>query len=166
MIDEERNPIEEFPDYQVSNCGHVFKVGTDFPMSVSYTAHGHAKITLSDGGERKTRSVALIVAQAFVEPPHPVCDHVMVLNGDHHDLRAENLVWRPRHFVWHYARQFKVPVPVHCETLPVIEVQTGRTWDNIVEASIECGLLMDDVWRSTYTGDPVFPLMTQFRIID
>lgn len=163
---EQRTSIEEFPDYEVSNLGHVFRVGTDHPMSISYTAHGHAKITLSDGRERKTRSVALLVAQAFVEPPHPVCDHVMVLNGDHHDLRPENLVWRPRHFVWHYSRQFKVPTPLYCTTLSVEEVQTGRTWDNIVEASMACGLLMEDVWRSTYSGDPVFPLMTQFRVIE
>lgn len=160
--------IEDHPGYVVSNLGHIAKAGReDRPMRVSLTTTGHSKIGLLDRfGERKTRSAAILVAQAFVEPEHPHCDKVIVKNMDYGDLRAENLAWRPDGFAWEYANQFKRPIPIHYTNLSVADVVHEITYPNIMEAAGYQGLLFKDIWRSTYTGDETFPTRSIFVVVE
>ena len=89
--------IEEFPKYEVSNCGDVrnsetgafLKIRTEKrPFSKNSTVQ---RVYLWDG-KLHGRLVGRLVAQAFVPNPDnlPELEHI---NGDFHDNRAENLRW-------------------------------------------------------------------------
>lgn len=166
-MDEElwRN-ILEFPLYDVSNHGRICNNRNERIMSISYTATGHSKITLTgyDGG-RYTRSVALLVADAFVKPPNILCDQIILLDGDFSNVRADNIAWRPGWFSWKYTRQLKVDHPRHYYNLPVLNTEEDIEYPSIIDAGIAEGLLFDDIWKSTYQKIPVFPHGVVFEIL-
>lgn len=157
--------IAEFPNYDVSNYGKIYTRRTQQFVQTSLTNHGHLKVSLSDGGERHTRSVALLVARAFVSPPQPNCDHVMLLNGDLSDLRATNIVWRPRWYAWKYKAQLKDVQPLHYRNLPVRNKTTRQEYNSIIEAGITEGLVYKYIWLSTNTGHLTFPHGDTYEII-
>lgn len=157
--------IPEHPGYEVSNFGRVCKVGATRPMSVSFNNHGHGKLSMLDETHaRRTRSVALMVASAFVPQPDASCTQVINLNGNPQDLRACNLAWRPEGFAWKYTHQFKVHQPIHMYNLPIINVVYDLSYANVVEAAANEGLLFGDIWRSTYTGEELWPNGSSFRV--
>lgn len=167
MEEEIWKQIEEFPNYEVSNFGNIYNIKTDMIMRTSKTLWGHTKITLTSewGNARFTRSVALLVAEAFIDPPNFMCDQVIVLNGDFSNMAASNLAWRPRWFAWKYTRQLKTRQPIQYENLQVRNVITGEVYNSIVDAGVAEGLLFDNIWRSTYTGEPVYPVGSVFEVI-
>lgn len=157
--------IPGFPAYAVSNQGQVLNIETDRLMRISYTLQGNAKVSLVGLEGRRTLSVAYLVARAYVAPPNPLSGSVVVLNGNQADLRAVNLVWRPISFAWKYTRQMKEGQPLYFQTLPVVDISTGLQYRSIVEAGEQLGLLYQDIWRSTYTGDTTYPGNSIFRVI-
>lgn len=167
VLEEEWKTIIEFPNYMISDKGRVKIVKTGKIMRTSITSYGNVKITLLDEhtGERYTRSVAQLVGEAFIMPSNILCDQVVPLDGNVTNLDADNLVWRPRWFAWKYSRQFKVPQPIHYFNLPVINVITGAKYSCIEEAAVTEGLLFEDIWRSTYTGDQIFPDQAIFEVL-
>lgn len=159
--------IPEFSNYDISSLGEVYNRHRQRIMRVSTTNHGHPKISLiNDYGERITRSVALLVAEAFIARPNILCDHVTALDGNPKNVAAENLVWRPAWFAWKYVRQIKEPIPDHYKNLMVENTTTEIIYDSIVEAGMTEGLLFDDIWRSTYTGNHVHPNGSRFEILE
>lgn len=166
MSDHEKwRTIPDFPSYEISDWGNIYNRRRRRMMRISHTRRGHAKITLTNGlGLRHTRSVALLVAEAFVTPPNYLCDHVMILNGENSDVRASNLVWRPRGFTRRYFIQIHTHQSLNYKNLPVRNVQTGQEYSCIMDLGIQEGLLFDDIWRSTYSGNNVFPIDNSFEI--
>lgn len=158
--------IPDFPYYQISNYGRVYNQTTGRLMRTSTTQFGHVKISLlcDWGSGRYTRSVALLVAEAFVEPPDDRCDHVMILDGNPSNVAYWNLAWRPRWFVWKYAHQLKTPQPSYFYNLPVVETTHGRRYNNIIEAGMTEGLLFNDIWKSTFDNVAYFPNRLVFKI--
>lgn len=160
-------PIRGFPNYSVSNLGGVFNNKTGENMRVSRTNHGHLKISLiSAEGVRHTKSVALLVAQEFVDAPDLTCDQVIILNGDLSDVSAPNLAWRPSWFSWHYTRQLKQAIPAYYKVLPVLNVDLSIEYESIVEAGTTEGLLFNDIWKSTYSRYRPYPSNSIFEVID
>lgn len=161
-------PITGFSDYSVSNLGRIFNHRTDRVMQTSRTNHGHVKITLvmDNSRRRHTLSVSTLVATAFVESPHILCDHVMVLDGDLGNVAASNLVWRPRGFAWKYAHQLKTPQPVYYQNLPVYNPIRRVEYPSIISAGMHEGLLFADIWRSTYSGAKLYPDGSVFEIVN
>ncbi len=166
-LQEEWKDIPEFANYQISNLGRVYSVNRDIIMQPSMSTFGHLKITLKSdwGTARLTRGLAQLVAEAFVEPPSPLCDAVAVLDGDFTNVAAYNLMWRPQWFVWKYTRQLKITHPVYYRNLPVADVDTGFIYNSIIEAGMAEGLLFNDIWRSTYTGAAIFPNSSIWEIV-
>ena len=165
-VEERWAVIEEFPGYEISDRGNIYNARRNRMMKTSFTSYGHVKITLvGDDGRRHTRSVAQLVAEAFVEPPNSRCDQVVVMDGDFTNLVSENLVWRPTWYAYQYTRQMKREHPNHYYNLPIINVTTGRTYESIVDAGTREGLLFTEVWRSTYTGDKIFPFWFLFEVL-
>lgn len=159
--------VVEFPRYQISSFGRIYNTKDDSFMKVSRTTFGHTKITLtSEDGTRHTRSVALLVACAFVEPPNHMCDQVIFLDGDLNNVVADNLMWRPRWFAWRYTRQLKDRQPIYFRNLAVMNTITGQVYDSIIDAGMVEGLLFEDVWRSTYTKEAVFPNGSIFEVVE
>lgn len=159
--------IPEFPNYEVNADGQIYNSRTQTLMKLSYTNHGHVKVTLLGlDGRRYTRSVALLVACAFVDPPNEYCDTVVLLDGDLHNVCANNLVWRPRWFSWKYVRQLKLEQPIHFRNLRVANITDNIEYQCIVDAGVREGLLFADIWKSTYEGSQVFPYGAQFEITE
>lgn len=158
--------IPEFPDYEVSDWGLIFNLRRRTVMSPTRNNHGHMRISLVNDRGRFTRSVARLVAEAFVEPPEPLCDHIVILDGNLTNIAAENLVWRPAGFAWEYARQLKVDQPMHYKNLEVTNVNTGAAYPSIVHAGMAEGLRFADVWRSTYSHALIYPNHHRFKITE
>ncbi len=168
MDEELWKTIPEFDNYQISNMGRVYNTKHDHFMRTSFTNFGHVKITLRAEwtGRRFTRSVALLVADAFVEPKSIICDQLILLDGDLTNVQATNLAWRPRWFAWKYTRQLRVPQPTHYHNLALCNIVTGAEYESIIEAGMVEGLLFGDIWRSTYQGIPIYPHGSIFKIVE
>lgn len=159
--------IPEFPIYIIDEYGQIFNTMTHEQMRTSQTNHGHGKISLmAPDKTRHTRSVAVLVAEAFVEPPTLLCDTVVILDGNLDNIVASNLVWRPKGFAWNYVRQLKTPQPLHFTNLRVTNVVDNVEYMSIVQAGMIEGLLFVDIWRSTYSGSRVFPYGAIFEITE
>lgn len=159
--------ILEFPDYQISNKGRVWNEKLGLMMSTTPNNYGHVRISLTKSPrDRYTRSVAQMVAEAFVEPPNLLCDCVVVLDGDLTNLVAENLVWRSESFAWKYTHQLKTPQPLHYRNLSVMNLNTRIEYGSVIETGMTEGLLFDDIWRSTYNHDPIYPYGHVFEVTE
>jgi len=159
-------PIPGFSIYEVSDRGFVRNATTGRIMSTSVNNYGHLKISLwDDWGRRRTRSVALMVAMAFCERHDLLCDNVVMLDTDLTNVVAENLVWRPRWFAWQYARQFRIPIRRHYEVLPILNVTQDIEYRSIVECAMTEGLLFNDIWRSTYSADRIYPHFNVYQVL-
>lgn len=167
-IEEVWKNIPEFTNYDVSNLGRIYNRSRDMIMKTSPTNFGHRKITLQSDWDRRryTRSVALLVAEAFCKPPNVLCDRLVVLDGDFNNVEAKNLAWRPKRFAWKYTHQLKVRQPIYYENLPVVNVTENVEYRNIIQAGMLEGLLFDDIWESTYTGRRVYPTGAVFEVDD
>lgn len=100
-------PVADFPDYEVSNLGRVRSLKmrggfgprrrADSPRILKQyiDSYGRAKVGLRDNGRSSTKTVSVLVLEAFVGP-RPGDSRFVVgshLNGDPSDNRVENLIW-------------------------------------------------------------------------
>ncbi|KAI8145198.1 hypothetical protein BJV82DRAFT_655890 [Fennellomyces sp. T-0311] len=87
-----------FSQYEVSNMGHVRRKDTCEMLPLVPAKFGHLTVSMcKDGQERmgagNNRSVARLVANAFVDGYNSKLDTVKHLNKDNQDNRALNLKW-------------------------------------------------------------------------
>lgn len=170
MIKEEWKQLWEFPTYWVSNYGNIVNRHTGKQVVTTRTNHGHVKVSMMDYrvGVRYTRSVAVLVADAFVEVPDKLSDAVIQLDGNHGNVVAWNLAWRPNWFAWRYTHQLKMQQPVEFTSMHVQNVDRGFVYKSIVEASMSEGLLFDDVFRSCCEpeGVRIYPHRCRYKIVE
>ena len=184
VIEEEWRAILEFPNFSVSNLGRIYNNETETFLSGSPNNYGHLRVAFpteefeaqydSDGRflkmrrVRATRSLAVLVAQAFVEAPSVICDHVILLDGNLSNVVAHNLAWRPSRFAWLYTHQLKEldSQPFYFKNLEVTNLQRNIAYESIVEAGMMEGLLFEDIWTSTYAGTRVFPYGHVFEVTE
>ena len=155
--------LEEFPDYAVSDQGEVANIKTGMPRKTSMNQQGIVKISLYKGRELITRSVAVMVAEAFVEGQTDFFNTPIHLDGDRENCRADNLVWRPRWFAVQYHRQF------HSEefyqmNVRIQHIQTGKEYESVKDACIDLGLYYNDVYRSYVHNQPVPLTRDEFQL--
>lgn len=167
-IHEEWRTIPEFPMYSVSSFGRIHNDRSKHFVATSRTPFGHVKVSLMSPQvqHRYTRSVAVLVGEAFVEAPEPLCDNILLLDGDLGHVAAINIVWRPRWYCWKYTRQLKTPQPLHYKNLPIRNLHNGIEYDSIISAGMTEGLLFEDIWDSTWMGKVVYPCHYRFEVID
>lgn len=146
--------LDEFPDYAVNNYGDIYNIKTDMPRKTSMNQYGIVKISLYQGDRLITRSVAVMVAEAFVPGKTDLFNTPIHLDGDRQNCRADNLMWRPRWFAVRYHRQFDVE-EFHDSSVELVELTTGKTYGNVKEACIDLGLYYNDVYRSYVHGEVV-----------
>lgn len=164
---EQWKEIAGFSDYMISDLGRVFNQRIDRIMRTSQNNYGLVKITLvmDETRERHTKSVALLVAEAFVEAPDAKSRTLVQLDGGLNNVVATNLVWRPRGFAWKYARQLKEEQPLYYQNLPVFDSVHNVEYASIIVAGMHQGLLFDDIWRSTYSRVAIYPTRAVFEIV-
>jgi hypothetical protein len=145
--------VRGFPGWSVSEMGHIQNDHTGRVLKLRQNRQGIVMVGLLRGGEQYTRSVAKLVAEAFVEPEHEAFDTLIYLNGDRGDIQAHNLMWRTRPFAIQYHRMF--------EELPIREgvyiPQTGERFYSLREACTTYGLVESMAYRAMLTGEGVFP---------
>lgn len=165
MVIEDWHELEEFPDYAVSNKGNISNMRTGAPRKTSVNQQGIVKISLyKNGRELITRSVAVLVAEAFCEGQTEFFDTPIHLDGDRSNCRADNLMWRPRWFAIRYHRQFESEA-FHKMDLHIVELNSGREFFSVKEACMAMGLYYNEVYRS-YVHETQIPLTREeFRVV-
>lgn len=144
---EEWRIIEDLPRYSISNYGEVMNNHTGRILRQSPTWQGASKVVFKHAGTISTRSVKVMVANAFVEGRDELFNTPIHLDGDQRNNFAYNLAWRPRWFAWKYSRQLK-NIPGYINFGPIYEVISGDIYSNIYDACLINGLLFYDVWVS------------------
>jgi hypothetical protein len=158
--------IEEFPNYAVSNRGLVCNEGTGRILSLSTNQSGVVNVGLVKDHVQYKRSVATLVAKAFLPPPpEPRFDTPLHLNGNRDHNFVENLVWRPRPFAIAYREQLKKPYKNRIEA-PILNVDTGEIFESSLAAAKKYGLLERAVVMAALNeGVRVFPTGHQYRLL-
>lgn len=156
--------IEEFPDYAVNQYGEIANMRSGLPRKPSINQHGILKISLyKNRRELFTRSVAVIVADAFVEGKSEHWNTPIHLDGNHQNCRADNLMWRPRWFAVKFHKQF-YKTNFYDLKLHIVELNTGREFYSVDEACTTFGLHYEDVYHSYVEEMPVPLTRHEFRI--
>lgn len=157
--------LEEFPDYAVSSMGEIVNIKTGMPRRTSVNQQGIVKISLyKNGKELITRSVAVMVAEAFCEGQTFLYNTPIHLDGDRLNCRADNLMWRPRWFAVQYHRQF-LSKEFHASDVHIVELNSGKEYYSNKEACMDLGLYYNDVYRSYVHEQPIPLTGEEFRLV-
>lgn len=155
--------IEDFYDYEISDAGAIFSKKSMSRLSFSENSSGQLKVNLMRNGVVYTRSVRVLVAEAFLHRPthiDPLDGAWGVINKDGNpwNNEASNLAWRPKWFCWKYFRQFRLsPVRYEDYNRRVINETTGQKYENVLAAGIDEGVLWDSIYDSCISGKAVYP---------
>lgn len=161
---EQWTKIEGFPSYLVSDLGRVMNHDTEQIKVPSVNQQGIAHVNLSLEGTQNRRSVAILVANAFLPPPERnTFDTPIHLNGDRMDARACNLMWRPRWFARRYHLQFSEPPP-YGYTGPIELLDKDECYRTVRDCAMTYGLLEKEIVVAAHNSQPVFPFWFYFRM--
>jgi hypothetical protein len=153
---EEFRIISDFPMYAVSNYGKVVNVRRNVEMVLSRNANQELTVGMWRDGKQHRRAVRGLVARAFVQGETELFNTPVLLDGDRDNVCANNIVWRPRWFALMYMRQFDIEGPWWFAG-PVKDVISNVEYENIVEAAIGTGSLVQDIRHSILNQTRVFP---------
>jgi hypothetical protein len=166
MDEEIWRPIEAFPNYSVSNYGRVRNEDRGRLVVASHNPQGALKVGLVIGGRQYVRSVKVLVGEAFCGGPVGKHDTPMLLDGDQDNVRADNIVYRPRWFAWKYSRQFEA-IERYVNGVGIRDRKTGVEYRDIADAALTNGLLCREILICIPTHGAVFPHWQSFEwIID
>lgn len=143
--------IDEFPNYKISNYGTIINSKTNKIVRPSLTSQGALKVSLINSYGRKTRSVKVLVASIFVDGQTEIFDTPIHLDLNQLNVRADNLMWRPRWFAWTYAYQVNENASEFSDRYnkgPIIETRSGEIYDNVYHACQVNGL----IWWHVYVS--------------
>lgn len=153
---EQWHTIPHFPRYNVSSLGRIENTDTGRDMRLTVNQRGILYVGLMKDGTQYKRSVALLVASAFLHIPiHESFDSVIHLDGNKQNCKAENLMWRPHHFSINYQRQFRDEQPAYTGQLFCPE--TEETFPSSREMSRRYGLLERDILAAVVNGWMIYP---------
>ena len=154
-------PVEDYPNYIVSNEGAIRSELTGREMHARPNQTGVMNVSLENEFGRTTRSLAVVVASAHCKrQPYPHFNTVIHLDGDRRNCHADNLDWRPRWFAIQFHKQFlRLP---YVDTQPFVEMHTGEVYRSPLHAAIAHGLLEAQVIGSFANGEPVSMTGDQF----
>lgn len=161
--------IEENPTYLISTHGRVMNHRTEHIKEPSINRQGILYVGIyGENGERFTRSVALLVARNFLEPPmHESFDTVIHLNGDRTDCHVDNLMWRPRWYAIHYHKQINDEIFQRFEEAePFIVQPGGEIFTKPYEAAMKYGILPTAIVNTVWEGGKPFPGTHHFSYVE
>jgi len=159
--------IPDFPGYSVSDEGQVRNDYTDRVLALTVNRGGVVQVGLMRGGKQYKRSVALLVAKAFLDPPVPeTFDTPIHLDGDHLNNHIDNLMWRPRWFAIKYQQQHNNYRGRPANSHRLIEINTKTKFKNSWEVATRFGLLENELIMSMVNRTYVWPTYQQFRVLN
>lgn len=147
-----------FPGYELSNDGLVRNARTERILKTSANQEGIVRVGLMkrERGMQMTVSVLRLVATMFVPGRSATFQTPIQLNGVRGDLRAENIMWRPRWFAIQYFQQFKDSDEPMFNSR-IFDVETNEEYENSRDAAMKNGLLEEAITKSVVNGSPCFP---------
>jgi hypothetical protein len=149
-----------FPGYSVSDQGRVRNDDAGTPVKPVQNQFGLTHVGLTKAKKQYKRSLAVLVATAYVHRPKDVFDTPIHLNGDRSDCRAENLVWRPRWFAVKFHKQFEDD---NVWSTVLVDTRTGDRYDSPMDAVVANGLLFKDLFLSVQNKTFVWPTYQTFE---
>jgi len=163
MIEEWR-PIQGFPGYSVSDGGHVRNDESGQTMSMLVNQGGIVNVGLTKNRVQYKRSVALLVAHAFIKTARSFEFNTPInLDGDRFNNVVANLLWRPRWFAVQYVQQFKREPPGF--DVPIVDVVTGEQFKTSWDAAVQYGLLDVDIVLAITCKTWVWPTYQKFQLL-
>lgn len=159
--------IDGFPEYAVDEAGMVYTIASGLRRKPSLTQEGSMKITLYREGRAFTKSLALVVANAWLYNDYDpeIFDTPIHLDNDLTNNHVDNLAWRPRWFAVKYQRQYWNE-EYRYSKVRLQDVKTDEVFESLISVCQKYGFLYMDVIKSCTKGDDVFPTWRQFRFID
>lgn len=162
--------VEGFPTYSVSTSGDVRNDRTGRLLHCTQNQSGVLHVGLMRAQKQYRRSVALLVANAFLtdsglgEGRAALFDTPINLDGDRTNNNVRNLMWRPRWFAVKYNRQFhkRYRFPI---VTPVKDVKSGEISEDSFAAAVRYGLLEEDVVLSIANHTLTWPTYQEFEIV-
>ncbi len=158
-------PVSEFPGYSVSYEGEVRRDSSGRILSYKINQYGVIYIGLMRENKQYQRSVALLVASAFIPRPYGPMDTPIHLDGNRYNNHVDNLEWRPRWFAVKYNRQFKEPYdnPI---LVPIVDIENDCEYKDSFDCAKTHGLLERDVVLSILNRTYAWPTYQQFGILE
>jgi hypothetical protein len=167
--DHARRPVEQwvgvpdFPQYMVSDLGRVQNLDFERQMTIHVNAEGVAYVRLVQQGKATSRSVALLVARAFLPvPKFESFDTPINLNGDRLNNEISNLMWRPRWFAIKYHRQLRELPAAPRAIIHLLE--TKETFVGPRAAATKYGLLEREIIVDLTNQEGVWPTGQVFSL--
>lgn len=156
--------IDGFPEYAVSNWGRIRSNKSGRILSTSPNQFGVVQVGLMRDGVQYHRSVPLLVAKTFLPVKPDPFDTPINLDGDRHNNRVDNLLWRPRWFAIKYNRQFRYRY--HNSIMnPIVDKKTGEISQNSFECAVTYGLLEEEIVIAILNKTYVWPTYQEFTIL-
>jgi NUMOD4 motif len=152
---EEWIEIWNFPGYSVSSHGRFRNDRFGRIMTLSPNQSGIMTVGMMRDGVQCRRSAKRIAAFAFCEQMGEDADVPVLLDGDENNLRADNIVWRPKWFASTYAWQWRMPRPWF-KVGPIGDRQ-GNEWGSVEECARSIGALCIHILLSAHNGSWVYP---------
>lgn len=133
-------------------------------LALTLNNHGVVQVGLMKDRQQYKRGVALLVAKAFLPPPHPESFNTPIhLDGDQLNNHISNLMWRPKWFAVKFQRQFKDSWTAFDQ--PLMEITTQEHFKNSRDLASRYGLLERDIFQSVLHRTYVWPTYQRFRVI-
>lgn len=166
ILKEEWRPVIGFPDYEVSNLGRVFNKVTERYMVPQKNQQGILNVGISRDKVQHKRSLARLVANAFLQPLETptTFDTPIHLDGDLTNCRVDNLMWRPRWFAVKYHKQFRNNQRGFL--VPIEEIHTGEQFETSWDAATKYGLIDKEIRVAAINRTYVWPTYQAFRVLD
>lgn len=157
--------VPHFPNYELTREGHVFNKATGRRMTPTMNNTGTVMVGLTRDRRIHKRSLARLVADAFLEPDErPAFDTPINLDGDRFNNHVANLAWRPRWFAWKYNAQFR-----HEYTFDyrggVQNLDTGELFATVRMAAQKYGLLEKEIIIGAQNQIAVWPTWHFYRLL-
>jgi len=143
-------------EYQNGNAGLILRQSTN--------QRGVAYVGLMKNGIQFKRSVALMVAHAFIMTARPLTFTTPInLDGNRLNNRVDNLLWRPTWFARKYFSQFRNPRARI--TRPIVEVKSEEVYEDSWSAAITHGLLDQEIFEAVQDKTYVWPTYQRFEVL-
>lgn len=159
--------IPSLPDFVASPSGLIANAKTGIIKAPSVNAQGVLKVSVTVNRVTTTRSVALLVAEAFLTQPYTEHDNSIIhIDGDRLNCHVDNLARRPRWFAIRYHKQFNPDL--ESNTLRGHHyhlVETGEHFHTVREVVQRFGLLATDLFISTLNKERVWPGALRFEFV-
>lgn len=157
-------PVQGFPGYSVHPDGVVRRDANGRILRIKVNQYGLAYVGMAHKLRQCQRSLALLVANAFIpRPPKKPFDTPITLDGNRTNCAVTNLMWRPYWFARMYHRQFRYPFDMPIEA-PIRDLEGDEVFPDSLEVAKRYGLLERDVVLSILNKTYAWPTYQLFEV--